>query len=79
MKTRQLPLHLRQRTQIPVTFGVWYLPAGAQLTANTFIWTPDDNQSGYYTATFFATDGVNTVFQDVPVLVNNVVKPGTND
>ena len=58
----------------PVTIGVLNLPTGAQFESNTFTWRPNYQQTGTYKIIFFATDGINTVYQDVPITVENKEK-----
>jgi hypothetical protein len=52
------------------------LPPGAVFTDNpdttgTFSWTPNYNQEGIYPVTFYATDGIDTVFEGITITVNN--------
>jgi len=53
------------------------LPSGATFTDNTdgsgsFDWTPDFTQSGTYSVTFYATDGIATDSEVVSITVNEV-------
>jgi PKD repeat protein len=45
------------------------LPTGATFVGNVFSWTPTFFQSGIYTVTFIASDGVNTATQIVTITV----------
>jgi PGF-pre-PGF domain-containing protein len=55
-------------------YNVSGLPSGATLDNNTgdFSWTPDYDMAGNYTANFSVTDGKETVYQEVPITVENI-------
>ena len=56
-----------------LVYNVTGLPSGATLDANTgdFSWTPDYDMAGEYTANFSATDGIETVYQEAAITVEN--------
>lgn len=59
-----------------LTFLTSELPAGAVFTDNldgtgTFDWTPAFDQDGAYVVTFYVTDQIDTVFEDVNITVND--------
>ncbi len=56
------------------------LPTGADFvdnpdTTGTFSWTPTFDQAGSYPVTFYATDGIDTVFEEITITVNDVNRP----
>lgn len=63
-----------------VSYAVGTLPAGASFnaTTQTFSWTPDYNQAGNYSITFYATDnGVPNETSQMPVSISVSVPPPT--
>ncbi len=56
------------------------LPAGANFvdntdTTGTFSWTPTFDQADNYPVTFYATDGIDTVFEEITITVNDINRP----
>jgi hypothetical protein len=60
-----------------VWFSVTDLPKNAifDIDTRTFTWTPDFDQAGVYTVTFYASDGTLTDHDTVTITVNDVAVP----
>jgi rhamnogalacturonan endolyase len=70
----QFKVNAKSSNNVSLTYTATNLPAGASFDAvnQNLNWTPAIDQAGSYTISFNVTDGVNTVKQDVTVVVRDV-------
>ena len=61
----------------PLTYSAADLPAGATFDpgTRTFDWTPSETQDGAYDVTFSVTDGTDTDFETITIIVREVNQP----
>lgn len=64
------PVYVSELDRNPYTVSAQNLPAGAVFSNKTFSWTPAPDQTGLWTITFQATDGVMTGQRQVQIQVN---------